>query len=728
MNSFKKFLVLILPLVFIGVTCVSLVTLFNYVDLKPKVEENFFFSEDDPQFQIDTKIASIFPQPQQVLISVRGSIYSDYLERMKLLTDEIDTFEEVASVQSMTKGPKNMTDILESPLWKRVLLSSNKESSNILIFLKLGVTPDQIVPKLEYLKGKYETHGFEILISGIPYINELIRRNLENDLKKFSIASAIVFGLVVVLIFRSFWVVLGTVVACANASCLTLIVNQFMKFEIGVLTANLSTIVFVLTLSHIVFLTFNWKYSVKYGGDITNASWEAVKVTFTASFWSMLTTFLGFVSLLFVEAEPIRNLGVCGAIGTCIAFVVAYLFYPWFLHIHDIYGEGKHLKKPIKDYRHHFLSRQHGIAVFFIIILCILTFSGIHRLNVDPSLISYFKQGGEIREGIEYVDSNGGSSPVNLVIDTPEGVRLNTESSYRKMWDLNRALETIPDVGMVISLPIMMAEARRVPFAKLISWERLLQFMDLPKYDEVGKYFITKDRKKGFFILRMKEANRQDTRENVVNQINQIVNDNGFIPEFLGGAYLLQKKLSELIVSSLQMGLALLIGLFVLMSLSLSRSMRVTWAMFISLCLIPFTLLGLMGYFKIPLEIISTPSVNLAIAMGVDAMIHTLIFVRRYIKKEGQGYWDAWVQARIRLWKPILFSMIIISSGFGIFALSNFPPTQRFGICVIIGSCMAPLVAIFVLPYLAGVPLRREWSPSKFDMVREGGGSKVSST
>ncbi len=115
-------------------------------------------------------------------------------------------------------------------------------------------------------------------MSGAPYIIELIERSLLHDLKVFSIAALCVLGLSALAISRSVVMVLGTLIACANASALTLVLTQTFGIPIGPLTANLSTIVFVLTLTHMVFMTFNWKHIIeKREMDAEKAWWRAVR-------------------------------------------------------------------------------------------------------------------------------------------------------------------------------------------------------------------------------------------------------------------------------------------------------------------------------------------------------------------------------------------------------------------------------------------------------------------
>ena len=99
-----------------------------------------------------------------------------------------------------------------------------------------------------------------------------------------------------IFVFHAWQIFLGMVVTCFNAAALTLMGMNLLNVKIGILTANLTTIIFVMTLSHMVFLTFNWKHILGIE-DNRAAAREAMKITFPASFWSMATTLLGFFVL-----------------------------------------------------------------------------------------------------------------------------------------------------------------------------------------------------------------------------------------------------------------------------------------------------------------------------------------------------------------------------------------------------------------------------------------------
>ena len=63
-------------------------------------------------------------------------------------------------------------------------------------------------------------------------------------------------------------------------------------------------------------------------------------------------------------------------------------------------------------------------------------------------------------------------------------------------------------------------------------------------------------------------------------------------------------------------------------------------------------------------------------------------------------------------WRGIVYSDVIIAAGFAIFALSSFPPTQRFGLVIVAGTILDILANLFVLPLLGGAEWKRKRTAS----------------
>ncbi len=79
-------------------------------------------------------------------------------------------------------------------------------------------------------------------------------------------------------------------------------------------------------------------------------------------------------------------------------------------------------------------------------------------------------------------------------------------------------------------------------------------------------------------------------------------------------------------------------------------------------------------------------------------MIHLALRRRRYLKS-GTEAPAAMTAALTELRKPILIAGLVVGAGFGVFALSSFPPTRHFGIAIVLGTAAAAAWALTVLPY-----------------------------
>ena len=689
------------PLAWCGLTVLFLSYIFLYVDLKPHVDEHFFFSSNDPQLRTDKLISKIFLQTSEIILGAAGDIHSDaYLRKLGDLTDKISAMQEIDSVQSLTKGPRKPEDAPKSPLWSRFLFSKDQKTSFIYVFIKRDASAENAVLKIEKIKQRFDSTDFRLIMSGSPYIIELIQRNLLHDLKVFTVAAFCIFGLLGLLLSRSLAMVTGTLITCTNASGLTLILTHFFHIPVGPLTANLSTIVFVLTLTHMVFMTFNWKHIIQKKETSVEKAWrKAVRVTVLPSSWSMLTALLGFLSLLSVPATPLRQLGIAGAIGTVIAFAAAYVIYPFFLRIQTPRLRAK--AKAAHEFTGTvFFKNRHGWVVAVILVASAAASIGLWKLDTKPTLFSYFKKGSELRNNFEYIDQNGGSTPLDIVLENSNGAPFKMKDDYPRLWRLQTTLENDPSVGSIMSLTLLLAEAKRSFLGSLIPIDWLRKLMK-------SQYYITDDQTKTLLVIKMKESYKQTDHLANIARLKEIIRAQGFKPVMVGGTYELYGKLTKLVTSSIPDGLTVLIFLFMVMGGIISRSLRIIGAMFVSLSIMRVLMLGILGHLRIPLDIISAPGANIATGIDVDAMIHMLIWVKRHPAKDMTA-WEAWASVRARLWKPILYSMSIVCAGFGIFMLSGFPPTQRFGFSVVLGTLISPLPALLLLPWFATVHIPKK--------------------
>lgn len=727
-----------------------------FVDLTPRVEGDFFFAEDDPQMEASREVERRFPLDDQMILRVADAGLGEgvglddpvYLDRVGRLTEDL------LAVEGVEGGFGIATDDPSSPLFGRILLTPDPAATNVVLLVG-DVAPELLLPRVEAVVAEHEGPELEIVVSGVPAIVEMIRRSLFRDLVVFSLAAVLVFALLMAAIYRDAAVVVGTLATCFVSVGATLLVVRAMDVGIGLLTANLVTIVFVLTLSHVVFLTGNWRRvagpgaagnaggtgsgeavgSVGVVGVAADAAtgWgrrvdllaRAVRDTAEGSFWSMATTLLGFASLLVASARPLRELGMAGVVGASIALLVAYVVYPAFLGAWtripaagaastggvDAGGAGAALRgagtgedRATSEGRGGRAGGSLGAARWtlpFAGLVVAVMLAGVLRLNTDPGLLTYFQEGSELREGLSRIDEDGGSSTLDLVVADPDGGSIAGPDVFPDLQELQAELEADPAVGVVLSPTVLIEHARTVPLAAFLPVGVLLDMASSEALDGVGLGFVTPDRSEARFSLRMRET-WPEPRAAVLDRVRETVGDAGLEPVVVAGLYDLQERLGRLIASSLKVGIGGLLALFLVIAGVASRSLRTTVFMWLCLVAIPVVTLGSFGLLGVALDLITSPAANIALAVGADAMLH-LVVRRRRLADEGVE--APWATAVSQIGPPVVSATAIVCAGFGIFALSSFPPTQRFGFAVMVGTVTAAAMALVILPRLATLSL-----------------------
>ena len=481
-----------LPVALLGVPVVLAWATFRWVSLIPQIDQRFFFTPGSPIYRAHQKIEERYEGPELlVVIAAADDISgSQYRRRIERLGHRLLELRGVTGVRSLAAGPESLEDARESPLWRRLLLPENTQASN-LILLVAANAPAELIDGVQEVLREARTKDFRLELAGVPFMVDSIRRNLQRDFRTFNLAAVAVFALVILALFRSVPILLGSLVACATAALVTLMAQQWLGGRIGLLTANIVTIAFVLTQSHVVFLSNNWRKLRSSSANAEEAVRRALANTIIPSVWCMFTALLGFGSLLYVEAQPLRELGFGGVIATVVALGAAYLIFPPFL----LWARAPLPSTPKP------LSSGPGLPPHWlaalVLGLCLATGAGALRLDTDPSLLDYFGADSDVRHSLQMVDRHGGSSPLNIAVRRKDGKRLDTRDSYEHMWQLQRALQNDPAVGTVLSLPVLMAEANRSPLAKLLTWDWLLDVLSRPDFDRVAEGFVNEESYRG---------------------------------------------------------------------------------------------------------------------------------------------------------------------------------------------------------------------------------------
>lgn len=108
---------------------------------------------------------------------------------------------------------------------------------------------------------------------------------------------------------------------------------------------------------------------------------------------------------------------------------------------------------------------------------------------------------------------------------------------------------------------------------------------------------------------------------------------------------------------------------------------------------------GLIGLFRIPLDVSIALTSSIVIGIGIDYTIH---FIAKYRLGISKGYAgdEAVVYTMVTSGKAIFFNAVVVIAGFLVFLTSNFPPNVKLGELVALNMFTCFLASVIVLPVL----------------------------
>ena len=108
---------------------------------------------------------------------------------------------------------------------------------------------------------------------------------------------------------------------------------------------------------------------------------------------------------------------------------------------------------------------------------------------------------------------------------------------------------------------------------------------------------------------------------------------------------------------------------------------------------------GFLGWFAIPLDMMTITIAAISIGIAVDNTIHYIHRFKLEVKNCGD-YTQAMFNSHKSIGKAMSYTSIVIVVGFAVLVLSNFIPTIYFGVLTIVAMVMAILSDLFLLPVL----------------------------
>ncbi len=581
----------------------------------------------------------------------------------------------------------------------------------------------------------------DLFLGGVSMIADDMITFIKNDLKVFGLGVLLFLILMLFIIFRAIrWILLPMLCCVVSAVCMIGLLGWF-GWEVTVISSNFISLQLIITLAIVIHLIVRYRELLLQNPQGPNRELilDTVLLKLKPCVYAVLTTIAGFGSLVLCDIRPVINFGWMMIVGLTVSLIVTFLLFPAVLMLIPKQSpSGKRQRRfSVTSVLARF-TEAHGVLIVGISgLVLVCAFIGISRLDVENCFIDYFNETTEIYQGMKVIDQHlGGTTPLDIVIEFegPDAPLASTEpaaaenddifdefdeydeaATDEKYWfnsekmarvkDVHNYLDNLPETGKVLSLGTMLEITERLNSGRpLDSFELALLYSETP--DEfktmLTRPYVSVEHNEVRFWTRVRDSEKTLRRNELLKKIK------ADLPGILGldaehvhlaGMLVLYNNMLQSLFGSQILTLGITVLVLTGMFLVLFRSLRIALIAMLPNVLSVAVVLGVMGWLKIPLDMMTITIAAISIGIAVDDTIHYIHRFKDEFQKD-RRYLPAMRRCHRSIGHAMYYTSITIIIGFSILALSNFIPSVYFGLLTGLAMFIALLAALTLLPQM----------------------------
>jgi len=368
---YKKFIlkypikVLLLTLLIISIFAIG------STKLEIDASSNSILLENDTDLLFAKEVSKKFKTPNILVVafSPNSDLLSEKTKKViQTMSSQLESLDKISSVTSILNVPllqssnvpikelisniptlsnSNLDmnvvkkEFLNSPIYKNNLVSSDFKTTAIILNLK----DENASTKKERDRLREENHLFienirtilranensgKLFLGGVNMISDDLISFVKNDLFVFGSSLLILLIIILWATFRELrWVILPIIISISSIITTSGLLG-FFGWEVTVISSNFISLQLIITLAIVLHLIVRYRELVHNCPNCSQKELvlETVMSKLSPSFFAILTTVVGFASLVFSNILPIINLGWMMSSGIAISLILSFVIFP----------------------------------------------------------------------------------------------------------------------------------------------------------------------------------------------------------------------------------------------------------------------------------------------------------------------------------------------------------------------------------------------------------------
>jgi len=550
-----------------------------------------------------------------------------------------------------------------------------------------------------------ELEGQRAWVSGVPIFRMETDRWTRKELVRFVPITLVVVGSLCFILLLDLRLALIPLFSSGIGSLVVLGAMAFTETPLTISTVILPSVLLALGCAYAMhFLT-----GVSSGDRGVGFSNRIMEVSVPIAL-SGLTTALGFLAIGFVRIQAIQDVGAFGALGVLVVLASTLTVVPASLKLLPNAGSDTALRRFVSEsiaphVIQFVLVRRHVIVAIWVVAMAIVGI-GIFRLKIETDVIRWFPKDHSIRISYSVIrDRLSGISPMNVVIGGRESGSVSSPDVLVALAGLTSYLESLEEVGRAVSIADPLSQMNSVLTNEGIGNvpnrnDLIEQYLLLLESTDYIRDLISDDRESANVLLRV-DQNSSKVLLEVAEKAERwwarhgvrefTARTTGVMHEFARSEQAIAHgQIRGLLFVLITVG-AILIAAF--RRLGLAGGTLVANA-------IPIVMaFGAMGLLGIRIDAGTVVVGSIAFGIAVDDTIHAVTEFSRKIEI-GAPKTEALSTSYFRIFPAVVFTTIIVTSGFLVLGFSNFALIRNLGIVTSGVMVLCLLADVLLLPAL----------------------------
>lgn len=484
----------------------------------------------------------------------------------------------------------------------------------------------------------------------------------------------------------------------------------------------IALLVLVISVGYSIHVINHFRKSFFYDGDRKKAVKNIYENAGWPCFVTALTTIIGFSSFTVVDMIPVRNLGIAGAIGVFVTFVLVIFLLPAAFSFGKdkvIHGaeDNNRITTPVENHR--FMSwlaflpfRHEKIIISITLIVIIASIFSILNIKADTDFINLFGDKNEfVRDARHSTENLGSLYSYEVLIELPEPEMVKEPEVLLALENLNELIKSLPTTKFTLSVNDLIKDINQT------MQEGDTNYYNIPKQrDLIAQYFLLYEMAGGDNLEQWVDYDYQRLRQSV--RINRSTTDlkydfkkiknycatvfpKGTQVSIAGDMSIFLRTVSYLTNDQAMSIIFAFIGILLALIITLKRIKLALLAMIPNVVPV-LIIMGLMAPLGITLNLQTIVAAPVIMGLAVDDTVHYFIRIKNDFMKE-RSYIMANKVTLLKIGWALVNTSFILLIGFLTFFFTKVNSLKSISILLMAGVISALLADLIVAPVLLKV-------------------------